>query len=208
MIDSDSRRAIRNLSRQPGLSLTVVLILALGIGANTAVFSVLNSAVLDAAPYPNSKQLFMIRGRDLKRGWDDLDVPAAGFAPIRERTTSFQEIGAWRPATVNLADSDRTPEQVYAARTTSNLFSLCGTSPQMGRPFFAHEGHAASAVVILSDGLWNRRFGADPGILGQPIKVDGGTTRSLFTKQFLRGCGRFPESGPSLPRATRRCSAT
>lgn len=189
MLD-DLRQAIRSLAREPVLAATVVLIIGLGVGLNTAVFSVFHSAVLKSVPYPDAQRLFMIRGRDLKRGWDDLDVAALAFSRLQTAGTAFEEIGAWRPLAVNIADAGRHPERIKAVASSPNLLPLLGVSPLRGRDFSGDaEAHQRPAAV-LSYGLWQRLFGADPGVLGHSVKVDG---RRYLIVGILPGDFSFPE---------------
>ena len=148
--------AIRTLFKNRGFTITAVLTLALGIGATTAIFSVVY-AVFEPMPYPNPDQLVMLWAR-LPNG--RASVPANDFVEWRRRSTSFQSINAWSGASFNIATDDR-PEQVPASRRTPGFFTMEGLPLLLGRDFLPEEGEPGrDHVVILSHRIWSTHFHA------------------------------------------------
>jgi hypothetical protein len=170
-MDQDLRYAIRTLAKAPGFTAIVILILALGIGANTAVFSVLKAAFLQPLPYPEPDELTVLwnRGETGGRG------PASGpdYLDWRSESSTFEEMGAFWTRQYNLS-GDGEPERLYGLVTTGSLWDLLQVQPHMGRRIVSSdEEEGSTGVVVLSHALWRRRFGADPEILGRSIRVDG-----------------------------------
>jgi predicted permease len=170
---TDLRHAARKLSRSRVFTFISVLTLALAIGANTAIFSVVNSVVLNPLAYPDSDELVTF--------WIDaspVDVPElpmspAGYFHFLEKNRSFSGFGAWTTGLLALTGEDR-PERINFAGVTWTLLPTLGTSPARGR-FFTNDDDLPNAapVAIISDGLWHRRFAADPGIIGRVLQMDG-----------------------------------
>jgi predicted permease len=169
----DIRFGLRMLRRNKGLTTVVVLTLALGIGATTGIFTLLNAAVIRPLPYPQSNRLIAIRN-----SYPELNLPATTISPFilyrcRDLCTSFEGIAAlndWMPVVTGKAG----PEQVRAVKATANFLPLLGASPSLGRYFTADEDHSGMGqVVVISDGFWRRRFGSDPKILGRTLLLDG-----------------------------------
>src|SRR5262249_324844 len=169
----DARYALRVLVKSPGYSLIAILTLALGIGANTAIFSVLSAVLLRPLPYPDSHQLVRIwtvfQNTDSRRGGSAL--PDYRF--WRSANHSFAEMGAYHFTTYNLSAVDR-PERLSATRMTASMWSILKPQPSIGRLFFEDaEQWGQHRVVILSDALWRRRFGGDPSIIGRDVQLNG-----------------------------------
>jgi len=161
--------SIRTFSKNPGFTLTAVLTLALGIGATTAIFSVVY-AVFEPMPYPKSDQLVMLWS--MGRGGRS-SASANEFLDWKERSSSFQSINAWTAASFNLANSDR-PEQVIGSKRTPGFFTMEGLPFMLGRDFLPEEGQAGrDHVVILNHSLWSRAFAANRDILGKQIRMNG-----------------------------------
>jgi predicted permease len=172
----DVRFAFRQLRKTPIYAATVILILALGIGATTAIFSVLNPVLIEPLPYPQANRILRINERH-GDGTPWL-VNFGTFHGIEERTPrSFQSLAvmkAWQPTMVGSGQ----PERFEGQRVSANYFRVLGVSPVLGRDFEpADDLHRGPRVVMLSNGLWKRRFAGDPSIIGQPVKLDG----DLFT---------------------------
>jgi putative ABC transport system permease protein len=170
----DLRYGVRLLSKRPGFTLIAVLTLALGIGANTTIFSVVNSVLLRPLPYHDSERLVMIWQTFLKEGWPQVPVTALDFADIKAQSRSFDEMAT---AFLDKEDYSLTgageAEQVSGMAISANLFDLLGAQPALGRNFLADEDQTAhDPVVILSHGLWQRKFGADPQVIGKTINLD------------------------------------
>jgi len=167
------RYAIRRLIHQPGFSLVVVLTLALGIGANTAIFSLVNAVLLKPLPFPQPDRLLT-----LDHFYPSLNNLEAGFAvpsyhDIRERTHLFESFAVVTGWNANLTGGGD-PEKVTGANATSEYFKVFGVSPLLGRTFAPGEDSAGREhVVVLGYGLWQRRFGSDRSIVGRKILLNG-----------------------------------
>lgn len=164
----DVRYGARNLLRTPGFTAVAVITLALGIGASTAIFSVVNAVLLRPLAYKDSERLVTV----LHYGTGP--VGTANYIDWRDQSRSFEAMGGadyWSP---NLTNSDP-PEHLSALKVTQNLLPLLGVPPLLGRLFIPGEDRlGAEHETILSYKLWQRRFGGDPGILGKQITLDGG----------------------------------
>jgi predicted permease len=164
------RFACRSLLKAPTLTLSVVLTLAICIGATSAVFSVVYAVLFRPLPFADPDGLLIVR--ETWRG-NPGSMSVGNWADLKREDRLLQYLVPTSGVNVNLAGSDA-PEKVTAARVGADFFSLLGVSPAMGRVFLAEEDRpGADAVVVLSDGLWRRRFGADPAIVGRDVRVDG-----------------------------------
>jgi predicted permease len=168
----DLRYGARMLLKDPGFTLIAILTLTLGIGANTAIFSVVNGVLLSALPYPQPEQLAMVWCDNRRQGVPEDINSYPNFVDWRERNKTFQGMAGIRPTSFNLT-GDGEPEQLSAARVSTNFFQLIGVNPERGRGFNAEEEQVGrDRVVVLSHRLWRRRFGGDPGILGKSISLN------------------------------------
>src|SRR3954468_20601833 len=150
----DIRHAIRNLMRSPGFALVTVLTLALGIGANTAIFSVVNAVILRPLGYPQPDQLVYISTQFPTLGFDQFWVSPPEFFELKERTRSFSSVGAFATAQVNLSAADR-PRQAVGVQASADLFKTLGVAPLLGRTFEDAETRPNGAsVAILSHETW------------------------------------------------------
>jgi len=166
----DLRFGLRLLRRDLGFTLGAIIILAIGIGANTAIFTVASALLLRPFPYREPQQLVSLEVKDQTK---DYEGTLSRFEQIRDRAQSFQSVAAWATDTLNLTGHGE-PLQVSVGRVTPNFFPLLGVQPQLGRSFTEEEGRpAGAAVVMLSDSLWRTRFGADRNIVGQSLTLDG-----------------------------------
>lgn len=167
----DLRYALRTLRNAPGFTLAVVLMLALGIGANSALFSLVNAVLLRPLPYPESERIVSITSthRD-----DDMQVAdGPSIALWAEGTRSLEALAAYEPSGANFSGGGE-PERLRGAAVTPDFFRVMGVGPGHGRGFLDQEGHAGGErVLILGDGLWRRAFDADPAILGRVVQLDG-----------------------------------
>jgi len=166
----DLRYAFRMLIRKPGFAIVAVFTLALGIGANTAIFSVVNAVLLKPLPFDRPEQLVKL-WESFPRGFGTVSVP--NLKDWREQNTAFTGIAAFQSAGYSLQSNDYS-ERVPAATVTANFFDIIGVNPRLGRAFQQGEdepGH--NHVAILSDALWQRRFGADPSVVGKSIILGG-----------------------------------
>jgi putative ABC transport system permease protein len=163
--------AVRVLRKNPGFTCTAVLTLALGVGANTAIFSVVNAVLLRPLPFPAEDRLVMIYATNTKSG-DTTDVASYPDYQDWSRAGSFESLGALAGGSVTVAGSS-TAEYVFGARVTSTLFETLGVQPVIGRGFTASEQVAgAPHVVVLSDGYWRREFGGASSAVGQTLRIN------------------------------------
>ncbi|HXP61058.1 MAG TPA: ABC transporter permease [Dongiaceae bacterium] len=172
---NDLRFAFRQLVKNPGFTVVAVLTLALGIGANTAIFSLVNAVLIRALPYPNPDQLAVVWSDNpgLKLSLPVLPAANSDIAAWREQTRSFARVAAFTPGTADLADSGE-PERVGAARVTDGFFETLGIAPLIGRAFTREEDRLGRpSVAMIGYGLWQRRFGGDPALVGKTITVNG-----------------------------------
>ncbi len=172
---SDLRFAFRQLLKNPGFTAVAVLTLALGIGANTAIFSLINAALLRALPFPDSDRLAVVWADNpgLKLGLPVIPPANADVAAWREQSQSFTTVAAFTPRTADLADGGD-PERVGAVGVTAGFFETLGVAPLMGRTLAAdEESPGGPPVALISHGLWQRRFGGDPALLGKGISING-----------------------------------
>ncbi|HET7553829.1 MAG TPA: ABC transporter permease [Gemmatimonadaceae bacterium] len=166
-IVQDVRYGARTLARTPVFTTAAVLALALGIGANAAIFSVVDAVILRPLPYENSERLAVI----LHDG--DGPVSPANLADWRAQSRSFESLGAAEYWTPNMTGADD-PEKLWALHVTPSIFPMLGVAPLVGRTFLAEEGErGAEHEVVLGYSLWQRRFGGDPRVVGESITLDG-----------------------------------
>ena len=179
MLDSllqDTRYGMRLLLKRPAFAFFAVATLAIGIGVNTAIFSVIDAVLLRPLPFQDPSRLVLIWCRFAAARQDR--VPASGpqVVDIRQRSRAFENIaGIWTTTATFTGNGE--PEQVRAALITANFFSTLGVKPALGRSFLSEEElSGARRVIMLSDGMWRRRFAADPGIVGHTVQVGGGSS--------------------------------
>lgn len=168
----DFRYAVRALRKSPAFSAIAILTLALGIGVNSAIFSIVDAVLLKPLPYDRPEQLALV--------WSDFEKTAAYRGPasatilieIKHRTSLLEDVAAIWP-TVGTFIGEEDAEQIRVGRVTTNFFTTLGARPLLGRGFVAEEEHGGRAAMILTDGLWRRRFGCDPNILGKKVPFQG-----------------------------------
>jgi putative ABC transport system permease protein len=162
---------LRRLRRELGFTAVAVLTLALGIGANTAIFSVVNAVLLRPLKYPNAERIVAIQ--ELNETGTRVQVTPANFLDWRAQSTVFERLSAIYAGTANLVTGDES-ERIDLAMTSTDFFQVFGVQPQLGRFFVPEEERAGhEAVTVLSYGLWQRRFGGDPALIGKGIMLDG-----------------------------------
>ena len=168
----DVRYAVRQLSHRRGATLVLVLTLGLGVGANTAMLALLNALLFRPAPVPEPSQLVWI-AKTGARGSHPTGMSYPDFADIRERAASFSGVAAWSRDWLSIGGV--TPQRVAGLVVSGNYFDVLKTPAAVGRTFRADEDGAPGAhpVVVLSDGFWRSRFGADPRVVDSPIVVNG-----------------------------------
>ncbi len=168
----DIRYGVRMMTRKPGFTVIAVIALALGIGANTAIFSVVNTVLLRPLPFDDPDRLMVFRETKLPQ-FPEFSVAPANFLSWQEQNTLFDRIEAHRGTTFNLIGKGE-PERLRGAKFTSGMLSLLGVAPEKGRDFLPEEdqpGH--DKVVLVSHGLWLRNFGGDPNFVGQTLNLGG-----------------------------------
>ncbi|PYU54479.1 MAG: ABC transporter permease, partial [Acidobacteria bacterium] len=170
----DLRFAARMLRKSPGFTAVAVLTLALGIGANAAIFSYIDAWFIKPLPYPQPDRLVIFETQDKKHGWTSGGVTsAADFFDFQKQNTSFEQTVAWGGASLNLT-GDGLPELVDGGRVSWNFFDTLGAKPILGRTFTAEDDRSgAPHVAILSQGLWQGRYAGDPKIIGRNIAIGG-----------------------------------
>ncbi len=169
----DLRYGARMLLKKPGFTLIAVFTLALGIGANTAIFSVVNAVLLRPLPYPEPERLMMVNATDLARGYANIGVNLPDFREWRVRNRSFESMAAFSVDNYNISGTEE-PERVAGAVASADFFRTMGVNPSQGRALLSEEEqYGRHRVVVLSDGLWNRRFGAQARLNGQTLKLNG-----------------------------------
>jgi putative ABC transport system permease protein len=169
----DLRYGARMLMKKPGFTLIGVLTLALGIGANTTIFSVVNAVLLRPLPYQNPEQVVMIWGKLPAYVPGNIGASAAEFTDYRDQNPVFSSIAAYTSSSFNLTGAGE-PERIVGTLASASLFPLLNVQPALGRAFLNEEdrpGH--DQVVILSHGLWRRRFAGDSAVIGRSVTLDG-----------------------------------
>src|SRR5437773_4114121 len=168
---NDFRFAVRQLSKQPAFAAIAVITLALGIGANTAIFSIVNAVLLRPLPYPDADRIMVLN--ESSGPGQDYSVALPDYFDWRNDNTVFEHLAATHKESRNLSGiPGRDPERVSCASVTRNLFNVVGTSAQIGRLFGEDEDKVgAPPVVVISDRLWRRAFNADPSVLGRSITL-------------------------------------
>jgi putative ABC transport system permease protein len=168
----DLHYAVRNLRRSPGFTLTAVLALGLGIGVNTAFFTILNAICLRGLPIDSPERVMWLSTRNAQNRPGGLSY--AEFDDLRARTTTFEQIAAYTTTIVAVGDHRQPPARVLGAFIAAGGFELIGARPLVGRTFRPDENlPGGPAVVILGAAIWSARYGADPAIVGQSITVNG-----------------------------------
>jgi putative ABC transport system permease protein len=193
---NDLTYAFRQLRKTPGLALLAILTLALGIGANTAIFTVIESVLLRPLPYTHPDRLVYIGGGQ-KPGFSNTSW--LNYRDVRDQARGLDAVAAYSDD-IGVVQSRDESKSVMAPKATPNLFSMLGSQPLMGRTFHEAEGESGGpAVVLLSEGLWRKGFHSDPGIVGQAVRVGGipYTVIGVMPASF-----RFPEQdAPGLDEA-------
>jgi putative ABC transport system permease protein len=167
----DIRYAARTFARRPGFTLAVVLTLAVGIGANSAIFSIVNGVLLRPLPYEAQDRLLRVFGRYVEFGRTSFSYP--DFVDLRTQTTSFERIAAYASSGTTLTGVDE-PERLQNSLVVGDLFGVLGVRPLLGRTFRPEdERYGSHRVAVLGHRLWTRRFAADPAVVGRVINLNG-----------------------------------
>ncbi|MCA1591406.1 MAG: ABC transporter permease [Acidobacteria bacterium] len=171
----DLRYALRVLAKNPGFTAIAVVALALGIGANTAIFSVINTVLLRPLPFDSPERLVKVWGTNQKRGVSKYPVSYPNFTDWRDQNGVFEHVAAYSDAGAILTGHDA-PEQLNGIVASADFFEVLGAKPAIGRGFTTQDEQGDTHVIVLSDGVWRSRFAADPGIVGQQVMLDGQAT--------------------------------
>jgi putative ABC transport system permease protein len=169
----DIRQSFRKLLKAPGFTATALLALALGIGANSAIFSVVNTALLRPLAFPDPDRLVMVWENNLKKDVDQMPLSAADYLDFRNQNDVFAGIAALRPSNLTLTGVNE-PERIPSAMVTASMFPMLGVTPTLGRTFLPDEDQPGkNTVVLISSSLWQRRFQSDLAIVGKAITLNG-----------------------------------
>ena len=168
----DLRYGMRGLAKNPGFTLVVSLILALAIGANSVLFSFVNLLLLRKLPIREIERVAFIEGRNSQQGAERLRLSPADFLDYRERSASFEGLGAYSLSSTTLTGRGE-PTLLTTGRATASFFEIWGLRAELGRTFVESEDRTgAAAVVLLSHGAWTRRFGRDPSVVGRVLMLN------------------------------------
>jgi predicted permease len=190
-ITRDISYSVRILLKSYAFTLVVILTLALGIGANTAIFSFANGILLRPLPYPQSDRLAVLDETALKQGVDSMSVSFPNFLDWREQNNVFEDVATYYGTSRFALSGTGEPIEIRGTRVSQGLFELLRVSPQLGRTFTANEDRPEEdAVVILGHDLWQRNFGGDPKIIGQKITL---SNRARTVVGVMPAGFRFPE---------------
>lgn len=170
----DTAFGVRMMLRAPVVTGSIILVLALGIGANSAMFSIVDGLLLHPVPYPHPETLVFVWSHDSQDGVSD--ASAADFMDWRAQSKSLSDFAAWMPTSFVLTGGDR-PRQVSGARVSASFFRTLGVTAELGRTFLPEEDGldrpaSAAQSVVISHRLWQEDLGADPHVLGRKIYVD------------------------------------
>lgn len=167
---------LRMLARNPGFTAVAILTMALGLGMNTALFSVVNGVMLKSLPYPETDRLVFLLETNAKFPAPGVVMSSLNYQDWKQQSRSFESMGARQPFTAAFTNAER-PERLAGEKVTSEYFSTLGVTPILGRTFTKEEDQPGGpALIVLSQGLWQRRFGGDPNLVGQTIQINNQPT--------------------------------
>src|ERR1044072_8684509 len=167
----DLRDGLRMLLKYKGFTAVAVIALGLGIGANTAIFSLVNGVLLRPMPCPNAERIVYLEGKNPQAGITESNISFPDFTDWSQQTDLFASTAAYWTASANLGADGAEPERVPRAGVTSGFFAVLGVQPFLGRAFVPEDDKPGTiSAAIISHGLWKRRFGSDPGIVGKQVQ--------------------------------------
>lgn len=177
---ADAKFALRQLRRSPGFAVTAILTLALGIGANTAIFTLIDSIMLRPLPYPHQEELMRISGNDEQGRPSAADFPKGWIRAWQEHSQSFESISGYASSTESNVTGNDQSERVFGSAVTVNTFDTLGIHPAIGS-FLTPENAVTGQdlVVVLSYGYWRQRFAGNPGVIGETVRIDGISRRII-----------------------------
>ena len=174
---ADARFALRTLTRNPVLSGAAILTLALGIGANTAIFSVVNAVILRPLPFPHADRLVMLSEDNPEKGWHRETAAPANYVDWKERVHAFADVAAYEPGGGATLTGVGEPQRIRLRGVTGNYFTVLGVRPALGRVLAPEETWtSATPVAVISDRMWRDGFGADPATVGRSVSINGTLT--------------------------------
>ncbi|HXM32723.1 MAG TPA: ABC transporter permease [Chthoniobacterales bacterium] len=187
----DLRYGLRMLLKNKSFTAVAVLALALGIGANTAIFSLVNGVLLRPLPFPNAERIIYFEGKNPSAGITESNISFLDFTDWSQQTDLFASTAAYWTGNANLGADGAEPERVPRAGVTSGFFSVLGVQPVLGRTFVPDEDKLGTInVAIISNGLWKRRFGSDPAIVGKQVQI---SSRPITVIGVMPSGFEFPE---------------
>jgi putative ABC transport system permease protein len=197
----DLKYSLRMLAKSPAFTAVAVLTLALGIGANTAIFSLINMVLLRPLPYGNPEQLINISAANPEKGLTGIAVSYTKLQHLQQQTRTLESVGAFYSLSLNLVGRGE-PEQINGNRVNAEFFRVLGISPALGRSFLPAEDRIGGAdVVVLSDTFWHSHFNGDPAVIGRSMSLDGKSTTIIgILPPTFRFPFQQPESDVWLPR--------
>ena len=164
--------AIRMLRKDPWFTLVAVVALGLGIGVNSTVFTFVNAVLLRGLPFPNADQIVHVNGRNTAEG-NSQGVSYPDFVDWRAQARTFSSLAAYQQTTMNISDSGHPPERANGIKVTTNAFSIIAQGPVRGRDFKdGEDSKGAEPVAILGYGIWKTRYGSDPNVIGQSVRIN------------------------------------
>ena len=222
--------SVRMLLKRPSLTVVAIIAIGLGIGANTAIFSVVNTVLLQPLPYDHPERLLLLASEQRDQALDGrgtFSVP--DFLDVQKSSTTLEYVAMFQGSGTIMTDGGGDPERLRGAAVTADYFPLLGVKPVLGRVFTRDEDKpGAQDVILLSHGLWQRRFGGDPNIIGREINLGGKTTvigimppgfqypirdeaqdfwEPMFPAQWLTKEAREERADRSMSDSVRPCSA-
>jgi putative ABC transport system permease protein len=192
MLLQDLRYAVRTLIANPGFTATAILCLSLGIGLNSAIFSVVDGVLLQPFPYPDADRIVILNSTNQRAGVNRAGLSWLDLRDVRDQTTTIASVAAFAGRTLTISDGTSEPERFNGAVVSASLFGLLGTPPALGRDFTENDDRSgAERVVMLSDEVWKVRYNADPSIVGRSISINGfpHTVIGVMPPKFM-----FPET--------------
>src|SRR5262245_41761590 len=169
----DVRFSARMLVKQPGFTLVMVVALALGIGANATVFTLVNAVLFRPLPFRDGERIMYLSSNDRPRNRENIGLSYPDLQDWRAQTKAFQSIGGFSNYTVVLTDESNAPERYQGTRVSANLFGLLGQQPALGRDFMAGEDRpGAPAVCMIGYTIWETRYGRNASIIGKTIRIN------------------------------------
>jgi putative ABC transport system permease protein len=187
----DVKFGLRMLAKNPVFTLVAIVTLALGIGANTAIYTVVQSVLLEPLPFEQPDELTLLFTRNDEQNQQKYMVSPMDFDDWRRQNSTFEAMSAFWPTTGTVTENDGNPTRVNVVYTTEDFFETLGARPLIGRTFTPEEGPGSTPVAILAHGFWERRFGGDPSVVGRAITLDGGPMEVIGV---LRPEHTFPSS--------------